>query len=395
MVTAGCEELVKMRAGRVSHQFLTRSSRVAATVRAMPRLTTLTTATATLTMLVGLSACSSPDPGSDAGRPETDSPSSTSTSGSAEADPEGAPALSPLDDYIGVGAGVSLTMTADDPELLEYEEAIARCMAKEGFEYVPYVAPYDATFTPDGTVMLEESKPSFPDLPPAEFAARFGYGISTKPPADRKEDIDPNEAIVARMSVAERVAYQQALRGKGNQLDAQGYPSGAGLSSSESSCTGKADGDAPTTDEVVSSQKKVDQVRKSYASLLKRVRGLKDDERADPRMTAATAAWSRCLASAGHPGFDELNDPHIQARADAVRLLGPGLLGADDADPTRLAALRKAEIDLAVADEQCLGDWRTTLAAVEEELEQQFVRDNLEELEKFRSAMSAAVARAK
>lgn len=356
----------------------------------MPRSRTITSATATSLLVIGLTACSSSDPGAGPGPTPAAGPS-TAAARDGDGDGDG-PIVSPLDDYVGVGAGVSVSMTADDPGLLAYEEAIARCMAAEGFEYVPYVAPYDATLMPDGVVTLEAAEPAFPDLPPAEFAARFGYGISTKPPAARQQQKDPNDAIVARMSVAERVAYQQALRGRDNPLDAQGYPAGDRLSSSETSCTGKADAGAPTTDEVLDAQKRVEQVRKSYASLLKRVRDLKDAELADPRMTAATAAWSACLAAAGHPGFNGLNDPYVRARADAERVLGSDLLGAREADPRRVAQLRTAEIELAVADEQCLREWRKTLAAVTEEVEQQFVADNLAELEKFRSAMAAAVA---
>lgn len=355
----------------------------------MLRLTPLATAAIALTLVASLTACSS----SDSEPRPADRPSAGTTSSSADEPEE--PAFGPLDDYVGVGSGTGSSLRADDPENLEREEAIARCMAKEGFEYVPYVAPYDATFTPDGRVMLEPAKPTFPDLPPDEFAARFGYGISTKPPAARKEETDPNDAIVARMSVAERVAYQQALRGKGIVLDDQGYLAGNGISTSETSCSGQADAGEPTVEEQAKADKRIEQVRKSFGSLLKRVRDLEDAQRADPRMTAATSAWSSCLAAAGHPGFTKIEDPLKSARAAAERLLGRDLMGADDADPTRLAALRKAEVELAVADEQCMRDWNKTFTVVEQDVEQRFVSENIKELEKFRSAMSAAVAQGK
>lgn len=346
----------------------------------------LTLVTAALAALVSLSACSSSE--SEPGTRSADRPSSAAPSGSPDASDQ--PTYGPLDDYVGVGAGVGTTLS--DSDQLAYEEAVARCMAAEGFEYVPYVAPFDATFLPDGTVTLEPTKPSFPDLPADEFAARFGYGISTKPPAVRKEETDPNDVIVARMSVAERVAYQQALRGKDNVLDDDGYLAGAGIATSEGSCMGRADAGAPTIDEQFEAEKRVNQVRTSFAPLLKRVRDLRDAVKADPRVAAATTSWSSCLAGAGHPGFTELDAPRAQARADAERLLGRDLLGADDADPTRLAALRRAEVELAVADEQCLREWQTTYDAVRDDLEQQFVGHNLAELEEFRTAMSSAVS---
>ncbi|MBB3045452.1 hypothetical protein [Nocardioides soli] len=347
-------------------------------------------AAAVLALLLGLSACSSgaddpdPSPAAASGTPETGSDDSDDGS-----DDGGLP-VGPLDDYIGVGAGAALS--TDDAEYLEFEEEIARCMAAEGFEYVPFVPDVDATLLPDGSMTLDVTGGSFPDLPPDEFAARFGYGISTEPPADREEQRDPNEAIVARMSVAERVAYHQALYGDVNTLDDRGYLAGTAMSNTETSCVGRADAGEPTADERRSAEKRAQRVRDSFASLLKRVGDLRDEQLADPRVEAATSSWSSCLAAAGHRGFTELDQPRARARDDARKLLGPDLSGMADADPTRLAALRTAEVDLAVADEACLRDWRRTFRAVKLDTEERFVRDNLEELEAFRTAMAAAVA---
>ena len=82
--------------------------------------------------------------------------------------------------------------------------------------------------------------PSFPDLPPDRFAARFGYGISTAPPTDRGgPPVDPNDKIVAAMSVAERVAYQHALYGAATPLDSQGYLPST-INGSPQACTDRA-----------------------------------------------------------------------------------------------------------------------------------------------------------
>jgi hypothetical protein len=204
----------------------------------------LASGAALIMMLSGLCACSLSDAGPEGGL--TTPVGSPSASGTTDASgQDDGPSLGPLEDYLGVGASVGATIS--DAEDREYEEAIARCMAAEGFEYVPYVDDVDATFLPDGTVTLDFGKSSFPDLPPDEFAARFGYGLSTEPPAAQETKKDPNEAIVARMSVSERVAYQEALRGKGNVLDGQGYLAGNSLSSSDTSCLGRADSAALTT----------------------------------------------------------------------------------------------------------------------------------------------------
>jgi hypothetical protein len=340
-------------------------------------------------LLSGLCACSPSDAGSEGG-PATPIGSPTASGTTEASGQDDGPSLGPLEDYLGVGANVGTTVS--DAEDRAYEEAIARCMAAEGFEYVPYVDDVDATFLPDGTVTLDFEKSTFPDLPPDEFAARFGYGLSTEPPAAQVTRKDPNEAIVSRMSVSERVAYQEALRGKGNELDSQGYLAGNSLTSSDTSCLGRADAEALTTEQRVTAQKRVENVRDSFASLLKRVRDLRDAEMKDPRVVAATTTWSSCLAAAGHRGFTALDQPRARALDDARALIGRDRSGAATADPTRLAALRKAEVELAVADERCLRDWRATYRAVERDLEAQFVSDNVAELEDFRTAMSAAIA---
>ena len=87
--------------------------------------------------------------------------------------------------------------------------------------------------------------PTFPNLPPAEFAARFGYGISTARPATATPNPqDRNEKNVRAMSVAERVAYYQALYGKGIVLDRTGNLTSS-ITTDDSSCDGRGEATRP------------------------------------------------------------------------------------------------------------------------------------------------------
>lgn len=297
-------------------------------------------------------------------------------------------AVGPLQEYLGVG---NREAGGDDALDLRIEEELARCMAAEGFEYVPYVdTSFDATVTADGQVLMKPA--DFPDLPPDEFAAQFGYGISTKDLGAERSAAqkNPNDAIVARMSVAQRVAYHQAFYGKQIALDDQGYLAGTSISNSDSSCSGRAYALEPTDKERARSEKRITRVQESFASLLDRVRALREEQDRDPRVSAATATWGTCLAAAGHPGFTALDQPRAHVRKLAQGVLGPDLDGT--ADAARLADLRAVEIALAVADTTCLEAWRMTYDVVQRDLEEAFVRENLAELEAFRSAMAAAVA---
>lgn len=97
-----------------------------------------------------------------------------------------------------------------------YERAIAECMEARGFEYEPYL-------------FRVRSTPMETDGGGEVFAMEFLGGGD-----------DPNEAIVAGLPVAERIAYHHALNGAGSPLDAQGYPTGRSVSVSDGSCGGQA-----------------------------------------------------------------------------------------------------------------------------------------------------------
>jgi hypothetical protein len=334
-------------------------------------------------LVAGVTACSgsSSTPSHAAGSP-THRPSPTGTS----AESGGA---SPLDSYLGAGGGTTVVSSATQQR--KYQERIARCMAAQGFDYVPEPA---ASITEKGSsgggqVITFNAPPRFPDLPPDQFAARFGYGISTAPPAATSgPPVDPNDKIVAAMSVAERVAYQHALYGAGTPLDSQGYLEST-INGSPQACTDRASRSQPTDDQVTAMEHRVDRVRTVYRSLLARIDDLTHQEMSDPRMVAATHQWSGCLAAAGFPGYAGIDQPRAKLLTKARALMGHDL-DPTSVDPARLAALRRTEIDTAVADTRCRQPWDNTLAGVRRAAEQTFVDDNLDELRSFRSAMAAA-----
>src|SRR5699024_11137932 len=96
------------------------------------------------------------------------------------------PPTSPLDNYLGRGAvsfenGMTVNLGGQDSsakhqrgenldQARRYEELVAQCMEEAGFEYTPRVP----------TTSEPESSSSDPySLPSDEFAAQYGYGVST------------------------------------------------------------------------------------------------------------------------------------------------------------------------------------------------------------------------
>jgi hypothetical protein len=334
-----------------------------------------------------LSACSSTGQQAGAGNAPSPGASSSGAPSSGSASP-GATQTSPLEAYLGAGGGFS-SSESDDTRERRSEEAIARCMARQGFEYIPDPISFTVKPGPGGSQIISQNNPTFPDLPPDQFAARYGYGISTAPaPSQQKDPLDRNQAIVEKMSVSERVAYYQALYGTSIQLDSRGDLTNT-ITSSDDSCEGRAAAAFPDDPAQQTQAKKVDRVKTSYQSLLDRVSALNDQELADPRVRAATQTWSSCLAAAGFPGYDDLDAPRASILQKARALMGHDL-DPTGVDPTRLAALRRREISLAVADNSCHTAWDQTFAAVRQDLETQFVKENLTELKSYRAALAAA-----
>lgn len=304
---------------------------------------------------------------------------------------------SPLAEYVtGVPGADRFDPAQFQREGRAHEEAIARCMAAEGFEYVPHVLDLQWTVVEGGATpgpalaVLHPGGGQPPDLPPDEFAAQYGYGLSTREPQEEElADVDPNAAIVDAMSVAERVAYYQALLGAEQSLDGQGRPNAEMVGDPES-CWEQAatevwgDRDAMVT---------TDPVLAAFAPLLEQIGAIEDRVAADPRMVAADEAWSACMADAGFPGYTDLNSPQTDVAERAREVMGSAF-DPTLADPDELAELQRFEIAIAVADHACRAGYGETYQQVRYDIEAQFVEQHRTELEQYRDAVAAQAAEA-
>lgn len=236
------------------------------------------------------------------------------------------------------------------------ENLIRDCMKAEGFEYVP-VDPAAQKAALVGSADLSEE----------EFNEQFGYGITTlyeKRLAQRASG--PNEAIRARLSEAERAAYDRALYGDPISLTfAEALDTGnfGGLGG----CTKQA------TEEVFGGLEVIQDLQTKLDVL---------DERivADPRVAKAIREWSQCMRSAGY----DLSDPE---QVDTVletklqEIVGTPDPNADPAAPPEydraaLAALQREEVAMVKADIACE---ERHIADVEEEVRAEYEREFREE----------------
>ena len=315
----------------------------------------------------------------------------------------------------------------EDPEAAEAEyreqesriqESIRQCMAEAGFEYQP-VLPPEGSF---GFVDEEFDE--------GEWVRTQGFGITTwygneelTEPERVEEWVDPNQEMLEAMSESESQAWNEALYGTEEEqmedmvteVDPEtgeeyqvSYGFGAG-------CSGKAYeaeyGEQQATDDL-------------WTELNPEMEAMYERVQADPRIVELDAEWSACMAEAGYEyesmsQMQETIYEDFQARFDAI--VGPGGGYADpfegwtqeeidaffeektqeeidaffaeaeessraDVDMEALTALQQEEIDLAVADFECRGDYYEVYQEVSEEYEAEFVEQNREILEQIREA---------
>ena len=228
------------------------------------------------------------------------------------------------------------------------------------------------------------------ELSQDEFAAQYGYGLSTREPQDEElDDVDPNSAIVDALSVAERVAYHQALLGVEQSLDAQGRPNAEMVGDPESCWEQAATevwgdrGAAIDTDPVLA----------AFSPLLDQIGAIEERIAADPRMVAANEAWSACMSDAGFPGYTDLNAPQTDVAQRAREVMGTAF-DPTLADPGELAELQRFEIAIATADDACRDGYGETYQQVRYDIEAQFVEQHRTELEQYRDALASQAAEA-
>ena len=293
----------------------------------------------------------------------------------------------------------------DDPDAAQasaaadhrrFEEMIARCMADQGFEYVPAIRPVGG---------------SRPVLDEEEFARERGFGITTwygqetMSESDEDEWVDPNTAIFVAMSESERYAYEDALWG----LDEQGTDPDTGeqiIDDSDGGCRGQA------YDEVYGFPDEVWQsLGPARDEVFQRVL-------ADPRYLEADRVWSECMADRGYTyagvkqmsegiyedfesRLDEITspggfiNPYKELTADEVAALSEDerndLIEQAEAeamaniDQEALSALQQEERDLAVANFECGQKLIEVTEELEREYEGRFIRENREMIDELLS----------
>lgn len=279
----------------------------------------------------------------------------------------GAPAASPLAEILGWGmmdegrAGGRQISEVERERHDLVEQLTAACMAGRGFDYVPVpleeltTGPFDEAYA----------------LPADEFAAEYGYGVTTLASPSTDPAPDPNHRIHDSLPDPEQEAYRRALWGEGV---ADGDDSSAGCQMlATQQVYGTDGGDAA-------------ELHKRFKELFDQLNTLWERIEQDPRLRNVNPDWVACMSEAGYPGF---NRPH-EARQSVFDAMA-ALRAAGEPDPQDVAKLREYELALAPVDHHCRAvHIEGPRREVAYELEAEFVAEHRAELEAYRDWVSGA-----
>jgi hypothetical protein len=290
--------------------------------------------------------------------------------------------VGPIDQFLGLGNGKQQTeadRAQEQQDLRAIEQQIATCMQAQGFEYIP-VEPNNER---------RNRKEAMLAMPPGDFAAQYGYGITTMDFQDSSA-ANPNDAIVDAMTVPERSAYFLALYGSLITIDANGRPvkgkAGPAPPPGAESCAEKAEvavfGAQPEADTTPSQD--------AFMALQDSINAVSDSVHSDPRMTTAMTAWTDCMEAKGHPGYASFDAGQDEVRTRADEVIGDKAIS--EVDPAALSELRAFEISVATDEYQCSIPYEAAHEAVQTELEQAFIDEHRAELEQLRDAIAAGTA---
>lgn len=286
-----------------------------------------------------------------------------------------ATAVSPLDAVLGVDDDAAVA-DARNARNREVEEAVADCMAEQGFEYVPS--------TEDTSMVIEGEAV---DTTTRKWAEDNGYGISITPDGQAHVSTftDPNHATVAALTPAAQEAYYAALLGDLASFD------GADLAATppvldDMGCTGRAQQEVygVAGDEQAPGSVEMD--------FLEMVAEFKDGLPDDAALAEVSARWAACMDDAGSSGYatPQAARDEFQQRAGQLEMDPENGLPAEGPE---LEALQEEERATAIADVDCQKEtgFEAAFRAMRFEREQEFIDAHGADIQAYLAAREALV----
>lgn len=251
----------------------------------------------------------------------------------------------------GADASVSNSVSAMQAKEDKLEDMIADCMKQRGFTYVAHPSVVDDSSGRSANWIRGTDPALVPYAQLKTFREKYGFGIYSADvyPHDpqvamRRSDpsANPNNAIIAALSPAQKQAYDVAMNGPGPEAKA-GQPAPPSVPAAQQGCAEKASL-AVYGDSSQNAQAQQQQAASSDAAYR--------DFQTNPQLVAAAQTYASCLRQQGYqvssalPGDVDrvMQQTVLQQRRNA---------GGDTIDANTARAGLQNEIKMALADLEC------------------------------------------
>lgn len=294
---------------------------------------------------------------------------------------------SPLSEYFAAAYGGDLSPEEQEKQFQErqrkQEELMAKCMAKEGFEYKPNIQDTAGLFTDGEDNVWEPDK--------KEWVEKYGYGIVNSPFSENDSDdsgaenADPNEEYVQSLSASEQAAYYETAYGAPPAEDEANSDGSFDYSWKDAGCQGwaqhKVDGDDPWQSD-------------EFADLRKNMEELYTSAEDSDEQQKLNNKWVSCMEDKGEPGFKSPTEAQQSISDEQSKIFesaAPDPAAEEPVDQTKspeMKELGKREIELALVDLECRTktDYTEESLKIQFALEEKFIADNKADLEAFKAA---------
>ncbi|MBO9625997.1 MAG: hypothetical protein J7484_06455 [Microbacterium sp.] len=297
---------------------------------------------------------------------------------------------SPLNAYLSSSYGGDLSPEEQqkqfDEQQRKQEELMAKCMAKEGFEYTPNLQNGGMIIASDGDdAKWEPDKKS--------WVEKYGYGIVNSPfssessgPAE--EYVDPNQEYLDSLSESEKTAFYETAYGKQDEEDVSEDGSYE-YKWENAGCQGWAQHELQGDDPWQADE---------FADLRDKMTELWTTSQESSEFKDLNTKWAKCMSDGGEPGFkaqseasqsisEEQNKIYEAAYGDGTTEIDPENM-PDPSKSPEMKALGEKEIKLALVDLGCREktDYTQQSLKIQFALEEKFIKDNKADLEAFKAA---------
>lgn len=262
------------------------------------------------------------------------------------------------------------------------EEAVAQCMADEGFDYIPFVGNYGVSIVASS----DESDDPAEQYGTVEYAQKYGYGMYTGEDEnvsseDEEQVENPNDAIVNQMSDSERESYYIALYGDSSDIteeEAETYE----YDWTKVGCSGKAQHETDL-DNSASPYTTLSE-DPQWAELISEADDLWEKAEQDSEMTSLISEWANCMADSGISGVKSPDGVYdlISEKMDELYQPSSSDSGTDNYDEIK-PELAAYEISIAVPDATCKKklDYDNKNNEIYNRIQQEFVDANKDKIE--------------